>query len=319
MTTGSLLIVAGCLVAPHLLPLGRVTPRLAAGVWLATLALRALIAMVVLTFVVAFGPATDVFAMLTQWCWHLVPPLMSGHIGLSGDAFGHVATLAPAVILSVSGVSTAWGVSRAASAVRSVVRERAVGRGPYETVILGGRDVVIAAAGLVRPRIIVSTGALTDLDDAELAASIEHERGHVAHQHRYAMLFGQLLRAVSCFLPAGRMALRELAFHLERDADEYALMRRHDRLALASAICKALPARLPASGLMALNGGPSVLRRVQVLAEEAQPRGRAATRAAAACIALTATLAVSLIVSLPVLAADGVIQLSTAAAQYCPR
>lgn len=320
MTTWSLLVVVACLGAPHVLPLARVRPGLAAGVWLGTLGLRALLALLAITYVVAFGPATGLFATLTQWCWHLVPPLVSGHVGLSGDTFGHLATLAPAAILAASGLSAAWAVSRAANTVRRIVRERAVGRGPYETVILGGRDVVIAAAGLVRPRIVVSTGALTDLDDAELAASIEHERGHVAHGHRYALLCGQLFRALSCFLPAGRLALRELAFHLERDADEYALGHRHDRLALASAICKALPVPLPTTGMMGLNGGTSVLRRIRALAGDTRPRNRAATRAAAGCAALTAALAVSLSISLPPFAADGAIQLSTAAAaQYCPR
>jgi len=216
MTSWFLLIAATGLVVPHALALGRVSPWLAAGVWLGALALRALIALVVIAAVVALGPATGAFAALTRWCWHLVLPVFPRHVGLSGDGFGHAVTLAPAVVLGASGLSAAWAVSRAATSVRRLVRDRAVGSGPQETVILGGRDVLIAAAGLLRPRIVVSAGALTDLDDAELAASIEHERGHVAHRHRYAMLCGQLFRAVSCFLPAGRIALCELDFLTEK-------------------------------------------------------------------------------------------------------
>lgn len=320
MTAWFVLLVVACLAAPHALALGRVTPSLAAGVWLGTLALRALVAVIIMIIVVAYAPATGVFAALTAWCWHLVPPVIPGHIGLSGHAFGHVTTLAPAAVLTASGLSAARALSRASRAVRRLLRERAVGRGPYESVILGGRDVVVAAAGLVRPQIVVSAGALIDLDDAELAASIEHERGHIAHRHRYAMVCGQLFRAVSCFLPAGRLALCELAFHLERDADEYAVRRRRDGLALASAIYKALPVPATSTGMMALNGGASVPRRVRPLIEGAQPRGRAATRAAAACVLLTATLALSLSASLPPFVTDGATQLSTAAAaQDCPR
>ncbi len=319
MTSWFLLVAATGLVIPHALPLGRVSPRLAAGVWLGSLALRALIALVVIAAVIALGPATGAFAALTRWCWHLVLPLFPEHVGLSGDAFGHVVTLAPAAVLGASGLSAAWAVSRAATGVRRLVRDRAVGSGPQETVILEGRDVLIAAAGLLRPRIVVSAGALTDLDDAELAASIEHERGHVAHQHRYAMLCGQLFRAVSCLLPAGRIALCELAFHLERDADEYALTRSPDRLALATAICKALPPSSSTSSMMALSGGSPLPRRIRALADGAQPRPRGATRAAAVCVLVTSTLVVSLGVSLPPFAADGLLQLSTAAARDCPR
>lgn len=319
MTTALVPLVMAAVALPHLLALSRVAPRLAAGVWLGALALRALTASLVITLVVAFAPATGLFVALTRWCWHLVPPLLPSHVGVSGHAVGHAATLAPAAVLAGSLLSAAWAVFHATRAIRKLLRERSLGRGPEGTVIVGGREVMIAAAGLRRPRIVVSAGALTVLDDAELAASIEHERGHVAHRHRYALLGGEACRAISCFLPGGRRALSELAFHLERDADEYALVRRHDRLALASAICKALPAPRPANALIALGGGPSVLERVRTLIGGAPSRGRAATRAATICATLTSTLALALVSSLPAYAAAGASQLATAnAAHRCP-
>ncbi len=318
MTVVFALLLLASIALPHLLPLSRVAPRLAAGVWIGALALRALTALLVIAFVVALVPATGFFAAMTQWCWHFVPPLLSGHVGLSGDAVGHAATLAPAAVLASSLLSAVWALYHAARAVQKLVRERALGCGPGGTVIVGGPDVMVAAAGLRRPRIVVSAGALTDLDDAELAASIEHERGHVAHRHRYALLCGGGCRAASCFLPGGRRTLSELAFHLERDADEYAL-RQHDRFALASAICKALPAPRGANTLMALGGGPSGLDRIRTLMDGVPTRGRAATRAASLCAALTATLTLALGASLPAFAAAGATQLSTATSAYrCP-
>lgn len=314
-----LLLLVACLALPQLLPLGRVAPRLAAGVWLATLALRALTALVVIAIVVALVPSTGVFATLTSWCWHLASPLLAGHLRLSGDAVGHAATLAPAALLAGSALSAAWAIACAARAVRKLVGQHALGHGPHGTVIVGGPDVVIAAAGLTRPRIVVSAGALTDLDDAELAASIEHERGHLAHRHRYALLCGEVCRAVSCCLPGGHRALSELAFHLERDADEYALGRRHTPLALASAICKALPGAQTTNALMALGGGPSVLDRVRALVDGVPARGRAATRAAGLCAVLTATLTIALSASLPAVAAAGANQLSSGIpGRHCP-
>ncbi len=281
MTIAFALLLTTSVALPHVLPLHRVAPRLAAAVWLGALMLRALTALLVITIVVALAPATELFVAFTNWCLHIAPPLLADHVGISGHAVGHAATLAPAAILTGSVLSAAWAVSRATRAIRKLLAERSLGPGPQGTVIVGGRDVLIAAAGLRRPRIVVTAGALTGLDDAELAASIDHERGHVAHRHRYVLLCAEVLRAVSCFLPGGRRALSELAFHFERDADEYALVRRHDRLALASAICKALHAApRPASQLMALSGGPSVLARVRTLIDGAPGRGRAATRAA---------------------------------------
>ncbi|MHB8659394.1 MAG: M56 family metallopeptidase [Solirubrobacteraceae bacterium] len=319
MTAAFAGFLLAAIAVPHWLPLDRVTPLLAAGVWLAALLLRAITTLLMIMLVTAFVPATGLFAGLTHWCWHLVPPLFASHVGVSGHSVGHAATLAPAAILAGSFASAAWAVSRAARAVKTLLADRALGRGPEGTVIIGGREVVIAAAGLRRPRIVVSAGALTDLDDAELAASIEHERGHLAHRHRYVLLVGEACRAVSCLLPGGRRAFSELAFHLERDADEYALTRRHDRLALASAICKALPLPRAANGLMALGGGPSVVQRVGTLLDGATSRGRAATRMAALCTVLMATLTLGLGASLPAYATASATQLATTTtALNCP-
>jgi hypothetical protein len=53
------------------------------------------------------------------------------------------------------------------------------------------------------------------------------------------MLLAVELRALGRPVPGGGRALRELAFHLERDADRWALRQEDDRAALASVICKA--------------------------------------------------------------------------------
>ena len=66
---------------------------------------------------------------------------------------------------------------RDARAARRLVAQHAVGLGPRNSLIVGGSDVVFAVAGLVRPRIVVSAGALTSLDDDELAAGLDHEEG----------------------------------------------------------------------------------------------------------------------------------------------
>jgi beta-lactamase regulating signal transducer with metallopeptidase domain len=104
---------------------------------------------------------------------------------------------------------------------------------------VGGADVVLASAGLAHPRMLVSAGALIELDDDELAAGLAHEQGHIARRHRFLLLFAEICRGLGRFLPGTRAACRAVIFHLERDADRWALAQRHEPLVLARAICKA--------------------------------------------------------------------------------
>jgi beta-lactamase regulating signal transducer with metallopeptidase domain len=145
--------------------------------------------------------------------------------------------------------------------------------------------------------VIVSAGALTQLDDEELAAGLEHERGHIARRHRYILVGAELCRAVAWLIPGSRRAVDQLAFHLERDADRWALRRRHDRLALASAICKAATTRTAASPAFAPLGGSGVAERLDQLTGVAEPvvgrRAVAVNVLAAALVALTLGLALT--------------------------
>ena len=98
---------------------------------------------------------------------------------------------------------------------------------------------MFAVAGLAHPHVVVSAGALTALDDHELTAGLDHEQAHIARRHRFVMLLALGCRALGRVIPGCDRGVRELAFHLERDADRWALRRHDDRLALASVICKA--------------------------------------------------------------------------------
>src|SRR5215218_382421 len=59
--------------------------------------------------------------------------------------------------------------------VRKVMGAK-IAAGPRASVVVGGEPIAMAVAGMSRPRIVVSAGALTALDDAELALSLEHEQ-----------------------------------------------------------------------------------------------------------------------------------------------
>ncbi len=277
-------VVTAC-AAPHLIRLESSPPRVAAAIWLSGLLLRALMTVVVIAYAVIVAPGTGVVHAVSHWCWHTVLPLLAAHLGLDGHSMADAAILFPALVLTLSALSVAWGVHRAARRVGRLLAG-GLGPGPSDSLIITDGAVVVAAAGLRRPRVIVSAGALTVLDDAELYASLDHERGHIIHRHRWILMAGELSRALGRFVPGSRTALAELTFHLEREADRFALARSHRPRDLASAICKAAHGgqwtTAPAAGL----AGASVVRRVsQLLGEEASSPASAVARPLAAVLA----------------------------------
>jgi hypothetical protein len=299
---------------PHRLALDQAHPVTAASIWLSALTLRALTAVFTAIFVVLYLPATETFTLISQWCWHTVLPFIATHLGFNGHDFGDAALLAPSFALALSVLSVVVGLWRAARQVHRLVRS-AIGFGPGQSVILGDGQVLIAAAGVRRPRVIVSAGALTAFDDEELAASLDHERGHIARRHRYLLVYAELCRALGRFVPGTRTAARELAFHLERDADGFALRRRHDPAALASAICKAADSQLLAAPSFSLAGG-NVARRVQGLLDGVP---RTTSHGLTVISIALAALALGTAAALPAAAHAGWHQAQTVApSHHCP-
>jgi bla regulator protein blaR1 len=253
--TVALLTTIG-IALPHALRLDRSAPATATIFWAVSLASRALMAMFLVLCLAFFLPGTEALHALTHWCWHTVLPLVTTQLGLDGHKVGYAATLIPGLLVTASLLSVAFGLFRGARAVKRLVTRDALGPGPSDSVIVSGSEIMLAAAGLTRPRVVVSAGALLVLDDDELAAGLDHEYGHIARRHRFVLVFAELCRGIARFIPGCNRAMRELRFHLERDADHWALRRSHDRLVLASAICKA--AGLPPAGNVAaisLSGG----------------------------------------------------------------
>ena len=303
MTLAVAALLLAALAAPHALRLERVAPTTAATIWMSALLLRALTAVFCAMFVVIYLPGTDLFRIVTHWCLHEVVPFLAIHLGLDGHRLGDFAVVAPAFFLAASMLWVLFGVWRAARGVHRLLVCQAIGRGPGESLIVRGGEVFVAAAGLLRPAVLVSTGALTTFDDEELAASLEHEQGHIVRRHRFVLLAGEVCRALGRPLPGTRRAAHELAFHLERDADRFA-SDRHEPLALASAICKA--ARSPAfsAPATALAGG-SAARRVQLLMGELPAAGARGEAAAGGLAALLVALVIAAAALLPAAAHAG--------------
>lgn len=262
------LVAAGVLlvllrVPQRLLPRA-LSPGLGIAVLLSALALRvALVSSVALLALLAL-PATSSFQHLSSWCFHTVAPYLSLHIGLNGHAIGHAAVLAPASIIIVMLAAAGFGSWRARLVVRGWIRSNSIGSGPSGSVIVGGSQVLLATTGIRRPQVLVSAGALMSLDDEELSAGLEHERGHVRRGHQFIALVAVVLYGCCRFLPGSRSILDQLQFQIERDADEFALRKTGDPTSLAAAIVKAA-APLDAPGAIHGLGGSDIVDRIEAL------------------------------------------------------
>jgi hypothetical protein len=285
MTVAALVAAAlGGIVLPHALRLERAEPATACLLWGAALGLRALLVV-----------GTVAGALVLLHPGHLLRAFAEWPCAPHHQVAGHAAAALGGLALAVSLIWALARVMQATLAVRRLVRAP-LGQGPEGSVIVGGDDVMLAAAGLTRPTLVVSAGALARLDDAELAAAMAHERAHIRRRHRYVLLYAELCRVLGRPLPGTGRAVRELRFHIERDADRCAVRERSDRLALASAICKAATGATTRAGIAAL-GGDGTAARVRELLQDAVPDVHA--RRLRALATATAAIAVGAALTMP--------------------
>jgi Zn-dependent protease with chaperone function len=286
-----ILLAAGAVVAvaiglPHLVRLEGTPPGFAAAIWLSVLLLRALASLAVAVAAEVYIPVTGLASPLESWC-------LGGSSALSGHDAADLVLALPAIALAGSLCWVMVALWRAARRVQTLLRISIVGPGPAESLVVADGALLVAVAGLRHPKVVISAGALVALDDDELLASLDHERGHIALRHRYLIVAGELARAVARFLPGTRTAARELLFSLERDADRYALDRQHNPAVLASAICKAAQGAA-APPAMALGGGVVVRRARLLLAAGTPPAHLGLVALAPVMVALVIASAVAL-------------------------
>lgn len=307
LLAGGLLVLLGL---PHLLPRTRGAPAAGIALWMSVLALRAAVTVGGVIGFMLYLPTSEPFADLSRWCFHAAVPKIAAHLGLSGHAIGDFASLLPALSAFTATLLAGLATLRASRRVGGWLERSAIGEGPTGSIIVSDSDVVVAAAGVRNPRVVVSAGALLSLDEGELAAELQHEWGHVHRRHRLLSIVSVALLGCSRVLPGGRAASRNLHLHLERDADDYAVRMTGDPMALASAICKAAAeGTRKSSAAIALLGSTGVLERLGVLL--AGPRAADQGRYSVASIALASILAatsVALLSYLPVLAGAGAAQ-----------
>ncbi len=171
-----------------------------------------------------------------------------------------------------------------AAALEAALPPRLAGRSSPPVLYLDRPLPSLFCAGVRRPAIFVTRGAVDLLDADELQAALAHELAHLDRRdpvRSWAMLG---LRIMMWWNPTFQVLSRALARDAERLADESSVARGADRLALASALLKlhratggsdgrhTLVFRGALEGTLRRARSHDVERRVEALLQPAPPR-----------------------------------------------
>jgi hypothetical protein len=176
--------------------------------------------------------------------WHVSSVPSSDHISVLGQTVSYpAANLAAVVVLVLALLGLAVTLRAIAGLVREVKIARRFQRSLH-TIGHRGDAMIIEddrprafCAGLVRPRVYISSGALALLDADALEAVLLHERHHAARRDPLRLACGRVAARALFFLPGlGQVIARQSAL-TELSADEHAINAApHNRAALARAM-----------------------------------------------------------------------------------
>ncbi len=164
-----------------------------------------------------------------------------------GDWLHPYANPAQLVVLALGGLSLAvlWraiqsGLRAQRSSRRFLRQLRIRGEltGPRSARLVDNQVPQAFCAGLMRPRIYVSTGAVKLLAEDELRAVLAHEAHHVARRDPLRLLVASVLTDALFFLPAMRRLRRRYAAFAELAADDAAVAVTGAKRPLASAMLR---------------------------------------------------------------------------------
>lgn len=181
----------------------------------------------------ALGLATAVF-ILTRLLetWRVGPGAPVHHVSILGQPLGYpAANLDAIVVLVLAGAGLLATVLTLLLAIRELIASRRFAHGiarrrprlQGDVLVVDSDRPLAFCAGLLRPRVCISSGALRVLDDDALAAVLAHERHH-ARRHDPLRQAATRVLARSLFFVPGLSALAERQHRLaELGADESAV------------------------------------------------------------------------------------------------
>jgi hypothetical protein len=192
-----------------------------------------------------FASAVFVIARLFE-SWRVGSAPASHVVSVFGQRLSYPAANAGAIVVTVL---AGFGLLMAAASAWCLARELLADRGfrralaDRSPVALHGGWLIdddhpqAFCAGLLRPRVYFSTGALELLDEPALAAVLAHERHHARRHDPLRLACGRVLAAGLFFIPAMRGLVQRQHALAEINADEAAVLSAGgDRAALAGAM-----------------------------------------------------------------------------------
>jgi Zn-dependent protease with chaperone function len=178
--------------------------------------------------------------------WRFSSHAMSHHVAILGQRLSYPAANVGAVIVlalaALGGIVTAialFGAARELSAARRLARGLTQLRPDRheDLLVIDDEHPDAFCAGLFRPRVYITTGALAKLDEQGLNAVLVHERHHARRRDPLRLAAGRVLARSLFFLPGVRELRQGQQMLSEVSADESALAAASgDRSALARAM-----------------------------------------------------------------------------------
>jgi hypothetical protein len=163
--------------------------------------------------------------------WH-VTPRAPHRIALLGLRLSYpAANLAALVVLVLAALGLAVTVLAIAGATRELAASRRFSRRirahdhgrPDGALVFVGEHPRAFCAGLLKPRVYISTGALAQLDEPSLNAVLLHEREHARRYDPLRLAAGRVMARALFFVPGLAVLVRRQQALAELSADESAL------------------------------------------------------------------------------------------------
>ncbi|MGA2926259.1 MAG: M56 family metallopeptidase [Solirubrobacteraceae bacterium] len=181
----------------------------------------------------ALGLACSVFVLVRlAESWRVTPQASSHHITVLGQRLGYPTANVDAIVVLVLAL---LALAATARAIRRSMHEALVAarigsglarayRGRHDDALVIADERPLAfCAGLLRPRIYLSTGALGLLDERALSAVLDHERHHARRRDPLRLATGRVLADALFFVPGLHELARRQQALAELGADESAV------------------------------------------------------------------------------------------------
>lgn len=212
----------------------------------------------------------------------------------AGAAAGAAGALLAATVLGR--MTWCYGAAAAAARRRRAVHDDVLavlarpGPAADVQVIDTDRPAVYCLPG--RRRIVLTSGALSCLDDGQLEAVLAHERAHLSERHHLVLRLAAALDSAFPVIRFFGVAARQVSYLVEAAADD-AAVRRAPRLTLAAALLAVAAGGVPAGALGA--GGSAAAQRIRRLIDPPRRGSLLQQAVTSAALATAAALAIAVL------------------------